>query len=134
MSEVTDLDILKMGFTKDDPMVEYFLNLGKNAYEAATQVRTFSKMMDALKEAAQSGWAITFEKIIGECLEGDALGGIARLDEDFYCVHRKRFSSLDALCLELTEPCLYAFEVIFEVVRQLRSHYFLELLWVCHPW
>ena len=64
--EVTDLDILKMGFTKDDPMVEYFLNLGKNAYEAATQVRTFSKMMEALKEAAQSGWAITFEKIIGD--------------------------------------------------------------------
>ena len=78
--------------------------------------------------------AKAFQELINESLEGDALGGVSCLDEAFDCIHRERFPSLDALGLELMEPCLYAFEIVFEVVRQLRSHHFLELFWVCHPW
>lgn len=40
--------------------------LGQKAYAAAQDVKTFSMMMDTLKEAAQSGWATTWETIIGD--------------------------------------------------------------------
>lgn len=40
--------------------------IGKKATEAATKVRTFTMMMDTLKEAIGSGWAITWETIIGD--------------------------------------------------------------------
>lgn len=43
--------------------------LGKEAMEAATQVRTFTKMWDALKEAAQSGWSMSWELIFGDMNE-----------------------------------------------------------------
>ena len=39
--------------------------LGQKAMEAATQVRTLSKMWDTLKEAAQSGWGQTWEIVFG---------------------------------------------------------------------
>ena len=41
-------------------------NLGRRAFEAATKVKTFSQLMDTLKEAAGSGWAYTFEILIGD--------------------------------------------------------------------
>lgn len=40
--------------------------IGKKATDAATKVKTFSMMMDTLKEAVGSGWAVTWEKIIGD--------------------------------------------------------------------
>lgn len=41
-------------------------DIGKKAYEAATKVKTFSQMLDVLKETAQSGWAQTWELIFGD--------------------------------------------------------------------
>ena len=49
------------------------LAIGQNALQAATQVRTFTKLYDALKEAAQSGWARTWELIIGDMNEATEL-------------------------------------------------------------
>ena len=43
--------------------------IGAKAMQAATEVRTFSAMMDALKESAGSGWATTWELIIGDLEE-----------------------------------------------------------------
>lgn len=40
--------------------------IGKKAYAAAQDVKTFTMMMDTLKEAAQSGWAYTWEIFIGD--------------------------------------------------------------------
>ena len=40
--------------------------LGKKAYAAAQDVKTFSMMMDTLKEAVGSGWAVTWEKFVGD--------------------------------------------------------------------
>lgn len=40
--------------------------LGRDAFDAATEVKTFSQMMDTLKEAIGSGWAQSFELIIGD--------------------------------------------------------------------
>jgi len=66
--DLTELDLLKMGYdsTADRDLINWFLKLGKEATTAATQVRTFSKMMDSLKEAAQSGWALSYEYIFGD--------------------------------------------------------------------
>lgn len=49
------------------------MELGQQALESATQVRTFSKMMDALGESVQSGWAQTFELIFGNMEQGTTL-------------------------------------------------------------
>lgn len=48
-------------------------DVGKAAFEAATKVRTFSQMMDTLKESAQSGWATTWELIFGNLEEAKSL-------------------------------------------------------------
>ena len=47
--------------------------IGAKATQAATEVKTFSQMMDTLKESAQSGWAQTWELIFGDFEEGKAL-------------------------------------------------------------
>lgn len=40
--------------------------LGKNAFAAAQDVKSFTQMMDTLKEAAGSGWAQSWELVIGD--------------------------------------------------------------------
>lgn len=47
--------------------------LGKKAFEAATQVKTFTQLVDTVKEALGSGWAQTFEYIIGNFEEAKQL-------------------------------------------------------------
>ena len=47
--------------------------LGKKATNAATEVKTFSMMWDTLKEAAQSGWATSWEIVFGDFNEGKKL-------------------------------------------------------------
>ena len=47
--------------------------IGKKAYHAAQDIKTFSQMMDTLKESAQSGWAQTWEIVFGDFEEGKAL-------------------------------------------------------------
>lgn len=43
--------------------------IGKKATQAATQVKTFTQMLDALKESAQSGWAQTWQIVFGDFYE-----------------------------------------------------------------
>lgn len=40
--------------------------LGRTATDAATKVKTFSQLLDTLKETVQSGWTQTWEYIIGD--------------------------------------------------------------------
>lgn len=40
--------------------------IGQKAYAAAQDIKTFTMMMDTLKEAAQSGWSETWELIVGD--------------------------------------------------------------------
>lgn len=47
--------------------------LGKKAFAAAQDVKTFTQLMDTLKEAAGSGWAETWELIIGNFEEAKNL-------------------------------------------------------------
>lgn len=48
-------------------------DIGKRAYAAAQDIKTFSMMMDTLKEAAQSGWAQSWELIFGDFEEAKSL-------------------------------------------------------------
>ena len=48
-------------------------DIGKKAYSSAQDVKTFSMMMDTLKESAQSGWAQTWEIIVGDFEEAKSL-------------------------------------------------------------
>lgn len=47
--------------------------LGQSAYSAAQDIKTFSQLMDTLKESAQSGWAQSFELIFGNLEEAKDL-------------------------------------------------------------
>ena len=54
----------KSGKNKDE--IKSVLQMAKTATDAATKVKTFSQLWDVLKEAAQSGWAKTWQIIIGD--------------------------------------------------------------------
>lgn len=48
-------------------------DIGKRAAAAATDVKTFSQMIGTMKESLQSGWAMSFEHILGNFAEGKSL-------------------------------------------------------------
>lgn len=47
--------------------------IGKKAYASAQDVKTFTMLLDTLKEAAQSGWAQSYELIVGNFEEAKTL-------------------------------------------------------------
>ena len=47
--------------------------IGKKAAKAATEVKTFHQLIDTLKEAVGSGWASSFEIVVGNFEESKAL-------------------------------------------------------------
>lgn len=59
------------GYT--DEQIDEIFKLGNTATNAATKVKTFTQLMDTLKEAAQSGWTQTWELIIGDFEEAREL-------------------------------------------------------------
>lgn len=52
------------GYT--EKQAEEILKMANTATDAATKVKTFTQLMDTLKESAQSGWAQTWELIVGD--------------------------------------------------------------------
>ena len=64
-------ELESMGFTKEQ--IKQFEELGVKATKAASEIKTFSMMMDTLKEAIGSGWAMTWQNIIGDFDEAKAL-------------------------------------------------------------
>ena len=63
-------ELYDMGFDmEDEELIDYLMKIGEEAAAAATQVRTFSKMWDALTEAVQSGWADSMQLIFGDMFE-----------------------------------------------------------------
>ena len=59
------------GYT--DEQIDKIFELGKTATDAATKVKTFTQLMDTLKEAAQSGWTQTWELLVGDFDEAKSL-------------------------------------------------------------
>ena len=61
-------DSLKDGWLTDDVLIKVFENFANNEMltKAATEVKTFTGLIDTLKESVGSGWAQTWESIIGD--------------------------------------------------------------------
>ena len=60
-----------IGYT--DEQIAGIEKLSKNAYAAAQDVKTFSQLMDTVKESIGSGWAQTFELLFGNLEEAKKL-------------------------------------------------------------
>ena len=58
------------GYT--EAQAEEILKMANTATDAATKVKTFTQLLDTLKESAQSGWAQTWELLIGDFEEAKA--------------------------------------------------------------
>ena len=75
-------ELKSKGFS--DEQIFKFEQLGIKAANAATEIKTFSMLMDTLKEAIGSGWAMTWQYIIGDFEQakelwtqiGNAVGGV----------------------------------------------------------
>lgn len=78
--DLTAEQLKTMGYT--DEQIKGIIELGKTANDAATKVKTYTQLVDTLRESASSGWATSWEIIIGDFGEakelfttlGDSLG------------------------------------------------------------
>jgi tape measure domain-containing protein len=60
----TEADLLAKGYSESQ--AKEILDLAETAESAATDVKTFTQLMDTLKESAQSGWTQTWEILVGD--------------------------------------------------------------------
>lgn len=78
----TKADLIAQGYS--EKQAEEIVDLANTAVSAATEVKTFTGLIDTLKEALQSGWTQTWELIVGDFEEAkslftgisDTLGGL----------------------------------------------------------
>lgn len=71
VKELKKADLLASGYTLEE--ADAIIALAETATDAATKVKTFTQLLDTLKEAAQSGWTQTWEYIIGDFGEAKEL-------------------------------------------------------------
>lgn len=62
--DLSEEQLKSIGYT--DEQIKGIMKMGKTANDAATKVKTFTQLMDTLKEAAQSGWTQTWEILVGD--------------------------------------------------------------------
>ena len=60
----TEADLIAQGYSESQ--AKEILELANTAVDAATKVKTFTQLVDTVKEAVQSGWAQSWEIIIGD--------------------------------------------------------------------
>lgn len=78
----SEADLIAQGYSESQ--AKEITKLAETAVNAATKVKTFTQLMDTLKEAAQSGWTQSWEYIVGDFEQAksmwtkvsDELGGI----------------------------------------------------------
>lgn len=67
----TEADLIAQGYTQSQ--AREIVQLAETAKSAATDVKTFTQLMDTTKEAIQSGWAQTWQLIIGDFEEAKSM-------------------------------------------------------------
>lgn len=67
----TEADLIAQGYTEQQ--AKDIVELANTAVGAATDVKTFTGMMDTLKESVQSGWAQTWQILFGDFEEAKEL-------------------------------------------------------------
>ena len=69
--DLSEEQLRSQGYTEQQ--IADIMKLGQTANDAATKVKTFTQLIDTLKESSQSGWAQTFEILIGDFEEAKEL-------------------------------------------------------------
>ena len=64
-------ELMAQGYTEEQ--AEEITKMATTATDAATKVKTFTQLIDTLKEAVQSGWSQTFRILIGDFEEAKAM-------------------------------------------------------------
>ena len=62
--DLSEEQLRQQGYTEEQ--TKEIISLGKMANAAATEVKTFTQLIDVLKEAVQSGWSQSFRLIVGD--------------------------------------------------------------------
>jgi tape measure domain-containing protein len=86
--DLTDAQLKSMGYT--EAQIVEIQKMAETSVDAATKVKTFTQLMGTLKETAGSGWAKSFELIIGDFEEArtlwtgvnDVFGGMIKASAD----------------------------------------------------
>lgn len=80
--ELSKADLMAKGFTED--RAQYIFDMSKRAEAAATEVKTLTQLFDTMGEAIGSGWAQTWQILIGDFEEAKQLfTGINSVIEPF---------------------------------------------------
>lgn len=87
----------KSGKSKDD--IAETLRFAQTAEDAATKVKTFTQLIDTLKEAVQSGWSQSFRIIIGDFEDAKVL--FTELSDSFGAVISASADARNALLSEV---------------------------------
>ncbi len=80
--DMSEAELRAQGYTESQ--IQDIMSMAQTAQDAATKVKTFTQLMDTLKEALGSGWTQTWEILIGDFEEAkelftgisDVLGGM----------------------------------------------------------
>ena len=116
-------DLIAQGYTEDQ--AAEIVKLAETATDAATKVKTFTQLIDTLKEAMGSGWTKTWQLIIGDFEEAkemwtsvsDVLGGFIQKFSDtrnalVESALGKGFSALSEKMKTLLDPAKKAAETV----------------------
>lgn len=77
----TEADLIAQGYT--DKQAKEIMELAKTGEAAATEVKTVTQLVDTMKESVQSGWAQSWEHIIGDKEQAtEVLTSISKAFED----------------------------------------------------
>lgn len=128
----SEADLIAQGYTKSQ--AEEIMALAKDAEDAATKVKTFTQLWDVLKEAAQSGWAVTWREIFGDFEEArtfwtdvsNVLTDIIGKFNDFRnniisSAMGKKFTELSKSFSEVVAPVQKAVKPVQEVAKSLEN-------------
>ena len=69
--DLSEEELRAIGYTEDQ--IAAIIKMGETANDAATKVKTFTQLIDTLKEAVQSDWTQSWEYIIGDFEEAKEL-------------------------------------------------------------
>lgn len=69
--DLSAADLAAKGYTTDQ--IDGILKMGVTANDAATKVKTFTQLLDTLKEAVGSGWAQTWKTLFGNFEEAKVM-------------------------------------------------------------
>jgi tape measure domain-containing protein len=124
--DMTDAQLRAIGFT--NKQIKAIQKQAKVASDAATKVKTFTQLMDTLREAVGSGWAQTFAIIFGNFNEAkelwtsisDVVGGFINKSSEARNKVLKDWKALGGRTV-LIDGVKAAFEALISVIKPIKD-------------